>query len=224
MHTSFKILLDKEDTLNFPNFEPEHIDYFLNEEGQDVLVKQRYSGRVDAKSQALEETQKRTDDLRVLITDVTILPEAVNVANKPNALFFTLPTDYWFAINEEANISYEDCSGASTTSRINVKPITHDKYTKVIRDPFKGPSKKELLRLMYQNSAELIFPTGVTITNYKLRYIRKPQRISLSLDVDCELPDYLHQEVVKTAVASAIRTTQSSAEYQKILNELNKQE
>lgn len=224
MHDYFKILVDKEDTLNNPNFDPEHIDFFLNEPGQDTLVKLRYSGRSSALGQAFEETQKRTDDIRILIENIVIPAEAFDNDNKPNSRFFTLPSNYWFAVNEECTVKYLDCNGESTTKLVRVKPTSHDDYTKVIRDPFSRPNKEEVLRLMYQNKVEIIGSSSVEPLEYTLRYIRKPSRISLSLNVDCELPDHLHMEVVNMAVKSAIRATQNDNEYQKMLNELQQQE
>lgn len=224
MHDYFKVLVDKEDSLNYPNFEAEHIDFFLNDTGQDILVKQRYSGRPDAFGHSFEETQKRTDDLRILVTNSVISNGVNNEDNKPNSRFFTLPTNYWFAIGEEAVVEYTDCNGQSTTKTVRVKPISHDDYSKVIRDPFARPTQDEILRLMYQDKAELIGPADATIDSYVLRYIRKPARISLATSTDCELSDHLHLDVVQFAVTAAIRSTQNDNEYAKMLRELNRQE
>ena len=61
MHIEFKLGLDKTDSLNYPNFEPEEIDLWLNR-AQDRFVKTRYVH--NNKTETFEETQKRTDDLR----------------------------------------------------------------------------------------------------------------------------------------------------------------
>jgi hypothetical protein len=224
MHDYFKSLIDKMDSLNYPNFLPEEIDLYLNEEGQDALIKLRYSGRPLAHGQAFEETQKRSDDLRAVLASAEILPNSLSVENKPNSLFFDLPSNYWFAINEEAEVTYLDCNGESTTKRVNVRPISHDDYTKVIRDPFGRPSENQVLRLLYQNKAEIIGRPNITPSKYYLRYIRKAVRISLSLGVDCELADHIHQEVVKQAVLAATRATQPAGNYEGMLREIMKQE
>jgi hypothetical protein len=224
MHDYFKSLIDKMDSLNYPNFEPEEIDLYLNEEGQDALVKLRYSGRPLAFGQAFEETQKRTDDLRILVTNAEIPALPIDAQNKPNSRFFQLPQDYWFAVNEEALVERSDCNGESVTDRVRITVTSHDDYTNVIRDPFKRPNGTKVLRLMFQDKAELIGSPTTNLVTYILRYIRKPIRISLSSLTDCELPDHLHQEVVKMAVAAATRATQPAQHYEMMLKELSKQE
>jgi len=279
MHINFKIGVDKADTLSTPNFEPEEVDIFLNE-AQDRIVKTRYSGNNPFRD-SLEETQKRTDDLREVIENAEITPESLSNKNKPNSRFFVLPNVapeqvYWFAINEEAEIVYKPCdtelvtegtltsgsyyivtsgtitydsvdyvapsyilgSGRSFTGtgimytaeskRVEVKPITHDVYNKIIKDPFNKPYENQVLRLMFKNQVELIGSENVVPSKLFLRYLRKPQRILLDLSVpsnsvDCELADHLHDEIVGKAVSIALEGIESKR-YQSNLNELNKQE
>ena len=54
MHIQFKVGLDKTDSLNYPNFEPEEIDLWLNK-AQEKFIKSRYSH--DVKRETFEETQ-----------------------------------------------------------------------------------------------------------------------------------------------------------------------
>ena len=113
MHTGVKIQLDKIDSLSYPNFTDDEIDYMLNRE-QDKFVKHRADGTL-ARNRGFEETQKRMDDLRAVTGDTVLTPDAVDPSNKPNGRFVTLPNDptnnnvYWFAINEEAIINVPDC-------------------------------------------------------------------------------------------------------------------
>lgn len=106
MHTSFKILLDKLDSLNYANISPEQIDFILNKE-QDRFVKHRYDG-MQARSIGMEESQKRSDDLRNITISASLTPLAASSDNKKNGRFVDLPSssgeEYWFAIQEEANV------------------------------------------------------------------------------------------------------------------------
>jgi hypothetical protein len=113
MHIALDILFDKEATLNYPNFKPEHKDFFLNL-AQDHFVKQRYSGN-NAKNKGFEETQKRTDDLKNVTEQAIIVPQATQASNKPNGRYVDLPlvspnNIYWFAITEEADITRKCCA------------------------------------------------------------------------------------------------------------------
>src|SRR3990167_2728325 len=169
MHTAFKMGLDKGDTLSYPNFEPEEIDFWLNK-SQDRFVKQRY-GINNNKRQSFEETQKRTDDLRVLVRDLAVVPLSVGL--KPNGFFVPLPPYtglidingvaiannadiYWFSVEEEIRARYKDCNGLDQIKRMPVKPIRHDEYAVSVLDPFVRPDITHVVRLLYQNRAEVI--------------------------------------------------------------------
>lgn len=203
MHTSFKFGMDKLATLNYPNFLPEEIDLLLNQ-AQDRYVKQRY-GLTNIKKQSFEETQKRTEDLKELLQPANLAPLAYSVNNiDTNARFFTLPVDHWFIIQERAEISYLDCNGDTVDTLIEVRPTQHVEFDKVIKDAFKQPDKTKVLRLMEDGQVELVSDATSTLVSYRLRYIKKPIRISLSLVVNCELSDHTHQEIVDEAVKIAL--------------------
>jgi len=210
MHIQFKVGLDKTDSLNYPNFEPEEIDLWLNK-AQEKFIKSRYSH--DIKRETFEETQKRTDDLREVVVQADLVPAATQSPTKPNGILFNLPvgdTDvsvYWFAINEECDIQYANCNGNYVTERKRVKPIQHDDYNKIISDPFNKPNKKKVVRLMHGNQVELITDGTYVIPQYYLRYIKQPEVISLANNNDCELALHTHSEVVTLAVGMALENT-----------------
>lgn len=304
MHRSVKLLLDKADTLNYPNYRPEEIDFFLNF-SQDRFVKHRYGG-LSSRNRGFEETQKRTDDLRNIISSVQLTPLALQASNYPTGRFVNLPssatTKYLFSITEQAEVYYPECApnpkivksgniqflnpttntiqyyiltsgtitynnksytansitgpvifngqqaifGGSTSpqtvttytgtgtvykaerTRADVKPIQHDDYNKIIRDPFNNPilngNNKMLLRLEIDGQFEILLPSQNSVfSSLIMRYIREPRRISLSSSIDCELADHTHQEIVDMAVSSMLENIESQR-YQSNLNELNKLE
>jgi|ERR1035437_2345377 hypothetical protein len=218
MHIAFKIGVDKVASLNYPGFEPEEIDFILNQ-SQDEFVKTRYGGN-NLYRKGFEETQKRTDDIRTIVKRTAIAPLPVDPTNKPFGQFYPLPSItgdlYWFSVQEEVDANVIDCNGNSVKQRIPVKPITHDTYSRMILDPFNKPSDTELLRLDVAGQAEIITAPNVTVNNLLMTYVRRPVRIDVVLPQDCELPEHTHQEVVNTAVGIALegiesRRTQSQA-------------
>lgn len=203
MHTAFKFGMDKLATLNYPNFLPEEIDLLLNQ-AQDRYVKQRY-GLTNIKRQSFEETQKRTEDLKLLVRTVAITPAAYATDNiDVNARFFILPVDHWFIVQERAQITYADCNDVDVTELVEVRPIQHVEFDKVIKDAFKAPDKSKVLRLMENGRVELVADSTSTLNSYTLRYMKKPVRITLSPVVNCELSDHTHQEIVDEAVKIAL--------------------
>jgi len=210
MHTNFKIIYDKTDSLNYPNFLPEEVDVFLNN-AQDKFIEQRAYGN-NARREGLEETQKRADDIREVIKNYTTSPSTSSSANKPNGRFVTLPTDYRHAIQEEVLISYTDCNDVTQSKTVEVIPLTHDRYNRAINDPFNKPNTDKVLRLVYEGGQfELLFAQGTSITTYRLRYIKTPQRIRYgtvystpTTNQDCELADHTHIEIVNLAAQMAL--------------------
>lgn len=135
LHTAFKIELDKTSALELPAFEPEEIDYWLNEAVK-KYVKLRY--------REFEKSQKRMDDLRPLIKEykaIVLSPlqdsyqyktPSVNIASRVRcslpfrknnwahdktgtALGNTNCFDYWFIVEEGAKIAYKKLGSTYTT-------------------------------------------------------------------------------------------------------------
>lgn len=216
MHIEFKAGFDKSESLSYPDFRPEEIDLFLNK-ATESIVKQRYSGN-NLRRESVEETQKRRDDLRMLTKNYTSTNITNTAENKPNGFFVGLPSDYWFTLEEEVSISYLDCHGTILNDvRASVKPITHDRYNKIKLDPFNKPNKIELVSLPYGYSTtsqamknEIITDSPTTLLNaYYLRYIKKPVEVSLANNIDSDLSEHMHREIVDYAVNLAIENVES---------------
>lgn len=219
LHTSFKIGLDKVDSLNYPNFTSTEIDLFLNQ-AQDRIVKQRY-GINNIKRQSFEETQKRMEDLKTIVKNSIITPTANATDNiDTNAVFVTLPSDHWFIVQERANLTYPDCHGKVVSEKVPIIPIQHNDFNKIMRNPFKKPNERKVLRLMENGKVELIHATGHTITNYYLRYIKEPVRINLSTNITCELSNHIHDEVVAEAIKIALEDIEAKRQptFEKIIS------
>lgn len=230
MHIYFKILLNKLDTLNYQNLLPEEIDIFLNQAMFKFIENRAYG--LNPKGDSLEETQKRVDDLRNIIFSVTTTSTSFTTTaeNKPNGLFVPLPSDYRHAIEEECTISYTDCNGVTRTKRVEVVPITHDRYNRIKKDPFNKPYEDLILRLGYAStgttadaaagnsspSFELLTDGTYTITTYYLRYIATPIEMRNGAEYStpttnqgCVLSDHTHRELVELATQAAIETIES---------------
>jgi len=220
MHIAFRFGMDKLDSVNYPNFEEEEIDLLLNQ-GQDRFVKQRY-GITNPKRTSFEETQKRTEDLKELVKHVNIQPAANTLDNiTPYARFVTLPTDHWFIIQERVVQQCDKCNetplyvetvtiGNSTLyNNVNgkyaeVRPVQHNEIDKVLNDAFKQPDYDKVLRLMEDGRVELITSSVCTATVYRLRYLKKPNRIDITTPTNCELSEHTHQEIVDEAIKIAL--------------------
>ena len=220
MHTLFKILTNKVDSLNYPNLEPEEIDVLLNNESDKIIEQRAYGNNL--KKTGVEETQKRVDDLRNITNDwvIGIQGFITTGANKPNAKFVPLPSDYRHALTEEVTISYV-CGNLTASKRVKVVPITHDRYNTIILDPFNKPYEDMVCRLPFNTINgvevyELIGDSTFTFLQYHLRYLRNAVRMqygttysTLAIDVNCELASHLHREIVEEAAYQYLENIES---------------
>lgn len=178
--------------------------YWINE-AQERLVKTRYSG-LNSKGESFEETQKRTDDLRTLITEATIATSAGG--SKPNSYTADLPDNYFIALGEEVDVNVD-----SVITRTGIAQCTVDTYNTAIKNPFSTHNlhygEAEPLRLFLGNVAELISDGNYSVDNYYLRYLRYPSFITLG-GADCELPEHMHKEIVAKAVNLFLESVKDS--------------
>jgi len=227
MHSEFKLLMDKADEGGSPSFLSSEIDRFLNAAIEKFVSKRAFGN--NARRTGFEEDQKRRDDLRNLIVADTINPDTFTSANKPNGKFFSLPIAnvtnvYRHAINEEATINNTEDN--TDTKRVGVTPISHDRYNKIIDDPFNKPDNNTVYRLDHGgDKIELICGENRVVTKYYLRYLKNPTVVSSvsSAQKNCDLALHTHREVVRMAVVEALENIEDPR-YQSSKIELNELE
>ena len=115
---------------------------------------------------------------------------------------------------------YEQCTLSDENNCINgrivsVVPTIHDDLDKVLKNPFKSPNSRKVIRLHFDNKIELI--SKYNISNYKVRYLKKPNPIILvkleDLNIDKkqevsngETNPILHERIVQRAVQLAVQS------------------
>ena len=117
---------------------------------------------------------------------------------------------------------YEQCTLSDENNCINsrivsVVPTIHDDLDKVLKNPFKSPNNRKVIRLDFDNKIELI--SKFSISNYKVRYLKKPNPIILitledNLSInngDTEVSNgetnpILHERIVQRAVQLAVQS------------------
>ena len=115
---------------------------------------------------------------------------------------------------------YEQCTLSDENNCINDKivsvvPTIHDDLDKVLKNPFKSPNNRKVIRLDFDNKIELI--SKYNISNYKVRYLKKPNPIILvkleDLNIDKkqevsngETNPILHERIVQRAVQLAVQS------------------
>lgn len=133
-----------------------------------------------------------------------------NGINK-SALFCDIPKKLMFITYESANLD----SGCNNIESALVVPVKQDEFFRIYNNPFRGPSKTRVLRLLNNDKIELV--SKYPINQYLLRYIEEPEPIVLNGAADeevdpyktypegntCKLPASVHRTIVAQAVALA---------------------
>jgi hypothetical protein len=157
----------------------------------------RYSG-TNPRQEAFEQSQKRVDDLRSLVKEIVLTPTASSatevrdgytISFKPNSYHIDedgLPADYLLFLNDELSIQFNhEVTGAVTTLRTYPVVCTSDTYSSRINDPYSEHrlhlSTARPLRLFSDKGIELVTDGQYSITDYFLKYLRKPKRVNFAL-------------------------------------------
>jgi hypothetical protein len=227
MHRYFQLEMDKVTSLALPELKPEEIDAYLNI-AQDELIKTRYSD-TNTRKEGFEETQKRTEDIKNVIAEAAITLNNIYY----NAFYsdrdtyqipfadlqtYAKPQNriYWITLME--NIKYvtigSTCEGSSGVAPVVRRRIND--YAKAYNDPFNKPTLQFPVSYF---STVLEIDVGGKLPNniiavYRNRYIFKPLRMKIDWinpanNVNCELSDHIHIEIVQLAVQKALEAVES---------------
>lgn len=93
----------------------------------------------------------------------------------------------------------------------------------LLSDPFNTTVYTSPLTTMRGRSIDVYTSDIFIIDTVKITYIRKPQEISLSLGINCELPEHTHQEIVAMTVSSILEAI-SDPRYKSAVMEVTKNE
>lgn len=206
----FDILYNNTSSNKAPGINEYEKSVFLTKAQEDIIT-ELYSGR-NTTYNSFEETEEQRRYLNSLIwtEECESISDSVNLTSDKSYVF-SLPYDVMFITYEVATIEGKD---------VSVYPVSQDELSKIIKNPFRGPSKNRVLRLDTTNNlVELI--SNYQIEKYKIRYIKKPNPIILTSledglsingtygESECELDSSLHRTILDRAVALALQTMYS---------------
>ncbi len=208
-HNYIKLEIDKTSSLELPAFESEEIDYWLDDS---ILrfVKQKYSGN-NVKGESFEQSQKRMEDLQNLINRVSMVPSGSSVYDNAEQFDLSSISSYLFSVQETADITYN-----SVESTVRIIPISHDRLSMKLDDPFSGHNifynTAKPLRLYANNYIILIGDGNYSIDTLNISYIKQPEKMADIVNRDLEytdLNDSSMHEIVKIAANSMLENIES---------------
>lgn len=200
-----KDVLGEQNTLVFDEYEK---SIFLTK-AQEQIVLELY--------QELEQSEENRKYLSNLIKTDNYVP----IGEQDEALINNTFKSYKVEIEESVLFMiYEQCTLSDDNNCINgrivsVVPTIHDDLDKILKNPFKSPNSRKVIRLDFDNKIELI--SKYSISNYKVRYLKRPNPIILvkleDLNIDKkqevsngETNPILHERIVQRAVQLAVQS------------------
>lgn len=216
----FDLLYNNITSNKAPGIEEYEKSVFLTR-AQNSVVIALYRGSL---GDAFEVTEEVTAYLGSLVKQADCAPVTTGEASEQKlsdkSYIYKNPKDLLFRTWEGCKITVSDCGSMDAA----VEPITQDEYWKTIRNPFRKPNSRKVLRLSFADEFENNDPNKFTyselisdypIETYTVRYLAKPNPIILvpltgGLSIDgkteaaaCELNEALHYTILAEAVKMA---------------------
>lgn len=184
--------------------------------GQDDVLKAYFDPRTNKPQQGYDGSEIRQIDFSMVTVVKDYTRNAFGTAAfdpRSNSKSVALEKNILMLINEQITVTRD---GAE--EYLQVIPIAYNEYRRLMSKPYKRPLKYQAWRLMNTsegvNKADLIVGPDDIITNYSIRYVKRPRAIILSdledvtLDGQtkaqtCELDPILHPEILQRAVELA---------------------
>ena len=166
---------------------------------------------------------EQSEEVRKYLSNLIKTDNYVPVGEQDETLINNNFKSYKVEINNDILFMiYEQCTLNDENNCINNKivsvvPTIHDDLDKVLKNPFKSPNSRKIIRLDFDNKIELI--SKYNISNYKVRYLKKPNPIILvSLEDNLSINNgdtkvsngetnpILHERIVQRAVQLAVQS------------------
>lgn len=203
-------------------------------QAQDIIVKTYFDRTLNPQGQGFDDTTRRQVDFSSLITiaspSVAVEPVAAGTQYTiydERGILYTMPSDILVVLNEKVKANIGTVQ-TPKYQQLVVVPINYKEYDRQMSKAYAQPLKKQCWRLFqnpigYDLLSELIPKENSLITEYKIRYIRRPVPIvltnleftdsqeELSIDgvkvvTECELNKIVHMDILNKAVELAITT------------------
>ena len=185
------------------------------------ILKNYFNPKGNKYGQGFDENAKRQIDFSTLITaakpSLYTAPTSY-VKFDDRSKLYRMPSDILIMLNE-TGINTVD----GVKRLISIIPMNYEEYARLMSKPYKQPLKNQGWRLFQSAGgvdfiSEVVIKYNSTLTDYKIRYVRRPKPIILanltdeysnvSIDgrtaiTECELDPIIHPEILQRAVELA---------------------
>lgn len=185
------------------------------------ILKNYFNPKGNKYGQGFDENAKRQIDFSTLITvtkPTEYSPLGGYVKFDDRSQLYKMPQDILLMLNE-TGINTVD----GVKRLISIIPMNYEEYARLMSKPWKQPLKNQGWRLFQSTDgvdfiSEVVIKYNSTLTDYKIRYVKRPKPIilanladeysnvsieGLNTVTECELDPILHPEILQRAVELA---------------------
>lgn len=185
------------------------------------ILKNYFNPKGNKYGQGFDENAKRQIDFSTLITvtkPTEYSPSGGYVKFDDRSQLYKMPQDILLMLNE-TGINTVD----GVKRLISIIPMNYEEYARLMSKPWKQPLKNQGWRLFQSTNgvdfiSEVVIKYNSTLTDYKIRYVKRPKPIilanladeyfnvsieGLNTVTECELDPILHPEILQRAVELA---------------------
>ena len=215
--SEFDILYNNIMSNKAPGLDDYEKSFFLTQ-AQEILVLTYYNGN-NPSNDSFEKTEEIRRYLDALVTKETPKAENSEESKEKDGFYhtkFSINNNLWFITYESVVTNDNSISCYNKNGKeLMVIPVTQDNYYRIVRNPFRGPNDRRVLRLdVGKNKVEIV--SKYKIDSYTVKYIKQPEPIILSdlpegLSINnknktsnCELNPAIHRIILDNAVKLAI--------------------
>lgn len=183
---------------------------------QEDIVKAIYNG--SSISDSFEKTEAARRQLDALVKQKVYkgtTKQDTGLHDKFIHYSFELPEDCWYIVFEQVTTIKSD-KKCESEKVLEVYPVAHDDYHRIVKNPFRGPNTRKALRLDF-GKLQVEIVSNYELSKYLVRYLSKPSPIVLcdlaaegisiegvTTPTECVLSELLHQEILDRAVQLAV--------------------
>ena len=185
------------------------------------ILKNYFNPKGNKYGQGFDENAKRQIDFSTLITvtkPTEYSPSGGYVKFDDRSQLYKMPQDILLMLNE-TGINTVD----GVKRLVSIIPMNYEEYARLMSKPWKQPLKNQGWRLFQSTGgvdfiSEVVIKYNSTLTDYKIRYVKRPKPIilanladeysnvsieGLNTVTECELDPILHPEILQRAVELA---------------------
>lgn len=144
----------------------------------------------------------------VMLNDSTV---TINTIMNDNSISFELPNTVLYILRDTCDVKYNDI----VYRDIEIKNLNEDETNTVLKSPFRKPDLSVIYRTLHmfdtdsEKQVKLYLDNSFDFKRWNCTYIKRPVEIVVDIlipsnQVDCELDDIIHNDIVFKAVEFAL--------------------